>query len=137
MVSEITEEDKNRTRMYKNIPQASNYAANKIVDLSDYLKSLKMKVTMLDRSSDNSQRAIQLINKTNQFNLNGIRRDENEISKIISGGGKLYTAHLADRNGEHGEVVSILIDSTNTTISFVMSCKSFKRPRILLFKLYP
>jgi len=127
MASEVTKEDKNRTKMYKNIPQASSAVANKIVDLSDYLKSLKMKVTIHNRSGDNNQRAIQLINKTNQFNLNGIRRDENEISEIISGGGKLYTAHLADKNGEHGEVVSILIDSTNTAISFVMSCRVFQR----------
>ena len=86
-----------------------------------------MQVTIHDRSKDDNQRAIQLINKTNQFNLNGIRRDEKEVLEIIKNGGNLYSASLSDKNGEHGEVISILIDSTNTALSFVMSCRVFQR----------
>jgi FkbH-like protein len=125
--SKITAEDKNRTKMYKNIVQTSHDLKNEIIDLSDYLQSLKMQVTIHDRSKDDNQRAIQLINKTNQFNLNGIRRDEKEVLEIIKNGGNLYSASLSDKNGEHGEVISILIDSTNTALSFVMSCIVFQR----------
>jgi FkbH-like protein len=125
--SKITAEDKNRTKMYKNIVQTSHDLKNEIIDLSDYLQSLKMQVTIHDRSKDDNQRAIQLINKTNQFNLNGIRRDEKEVLEIIKNGGNLYSASLSDKNGEHGEVISILIDSTNTALSFVMSCRVFQR----------
>lgn len=125
--SKITAEDKNRTKMYKNIVQTSHDLKNEIIDLSDYLQSLKMQVTIHDRSEDDNQRAIQLINKTNQFNLNGIRRDEKEVLEIIKNGGNLYSASLSDKNGEHGEVISILIDSTNTALSFVMSCRVFQR----------
>lgn len=125
--SKITAEDKNRTKMYKNIVQTSHDLKNEIIDLSDYLQSLKMQVTIHDRSEDDNQRAIQLINKTNQFNLNGIRRDEKEVLEIIKNGGNLFSASLSDKNGEHGEVISILIDSTNTAISFVMSCRVFQR----------
>ena len=125
--SKITAEDKNRTKMYKNIVQTSHDLKNEIIDLSDYLQSLKMQVTIHDRSKDDNQRAIQLINKTNQFNLNGIRRDEKEALEIIKNGGNLYSASLSDKNGEHGEVISILIDSTNTALSFVMSCRVFQR----------
>ncbi len=125
--SKITAEDKNRTKMYKNVVQTSHDLKNEIIDLSDYLQSLKMQVTIHDRSEDDNQRAIQLINKTNQFNLNGIRRDEKEVLEIIKNGGNLFSASLSDKNGEHGEVISILIDSTNTALSFVMSCRVFQR----------
>jgi predicted enzyme involved in methoxymalonyl-ACP biosynthesis len=95
-----------------------------------------MQVTIHDRSKDDNQRAIQLINKTNQFNLNGIRRDEKEVLEIIKNGGNLYSASLSDKNGEHGEVISILIDSTNTALSICDVMQSFsKRFRVLLFKI--
>lgn len=134
--SKITAEDKNRTKMYKNIIQTSHDLRDEIIDLSDYLQSLKMQVTIHDRSEGDNQRAIQLINKTNQFNLNGVRRDTNEVLEVIKTGGKLFSASLADKNGEHGEVISILIDSTNTSISFVMSCRVFQRELEFYFLRY-
>ena len=46
-----------------------------------------MQIIIHDRSESNYDRAIQLINKTNQFNINGIRRDQKEILNIIKNGG--------------------------------------------------
>ena len=36
----------------------------------------------------------QLINKTNQFNMNGVRRESDEIISVISNGGKLLSQSL-------------------------------------------
>lgn len=131
--SEITQEDKKRTEMYKASTLKVSHKNHEDMDISDYLKSLNMQIIIHDRSESNYDRAIQLINKTNQFNINGIRRDQKEILNIIKNGGKLITAELSDINGSHGEIISFLINDNNLVESFVMSCRVFQREIELFF----
>jgi predicted enzyme involved in methoxymalonyl-ACP biosynthesis len=70
-------------------------------NLSQFLSSLKMKMTISNRSNGDMTRAVQLINKTNQFNINSIRRTPEEIVSCILEGGKLFTAEISDVNGDH------------------------------------
>ncbi len=64
---------------------------------------------------------------TNQFNLNGERVSDQEVREVLESGGRLYTASMADRNGEHGKIVACLIDPDGVVQSFVMSCRVFQR----------
>ena len=73
--SNPTEEDRNRTKLYRSMKKSIEVIEGKSSDLSSFLQSLKMKVLFSNKTINNHERAIQLINKTNQFNLNGIRRN--------------------------------------------------------------
>ena len=92
----------------------------------DYINLIN-KNFIIAENINNNQRAIQLINKTNQFNLNGIRKEPKEVEAIMEDGGHLFTASLSDINGDHGEILSLLIDKNNEVQSFVLSCRVFQR----------
>ena len=86
-----------------------------------------MKLTIERKNTKNFDRAIQLINKTNQFNLNGVRLSKNKITKIISNKGNLITGSYKDNTSNYGEIIAILIDNIGRVVSFVMSCRVFQR----------
>ena len=128
----LTNEDKSRTKLYKKMLKSkkkihSDKGYDQNVDLDKFLKSLKMKLHIRTCTHLDSQRPSQLINKTNQFNMNGIRRNNDEIITTIKDGGQLLSAELVDNTGTHGEVIAILIDNCGNVLSFVMSCRVFQR----------
>jgi len=123
----VTSEDRSRTEKYKLMLAGVTAKKSDSHDISVFLKSLRMKLHVFDRSRGDWARALQLINKTNQFNANGNRMKEQDVLKVISGGGRVYTARLADSIGDHGEVISCLIDSQGRVLSLVMSCRVFQR----------
>ncbi|MDH4164760.1 MAG: HAD-IIIC family phosphatase, partial [Nitrospirota bacterium] len=127
--STISEEDRQRTEMYRRrqTVAAQTSLGKEGTDLTDFLANLQMELVIQDRSSGDRERAVQLINKTNQFNLNGRRVTDDEVSRILSAGGKLYTAKLTDRTGSHGEILVCLVDEHNKILSFVLSCRVFQR----------
>ena len=86
-----------------------------------------MTLDIRDRSAGDRARAVQLINKTNQFNLNGRRIDDHEVATLLAQGSKLLTATLTDRTGSHGEILAALIDPNGRITSMVMSCRVFQR----------
>ena len=123
----VTAEDQDRTEMYRRrlagmVPKDAEGS-----DLTDFLRELGMTLTIRDRTDGGRDRAVQLINKTNQFNLNGLRRSDREVAELLSAGGRLYTAALSDKHGDHGEVLAFLIDAEGIVRSFVMSCRVFQR----------
>lgn len=123
----LTEEDHHRTELYRARAQVVVPSTLVGADLTSFLRELEMKLIIHDRSSGDRTRAVQLINKTNQFNLNGRRVTDEEIGRILAGGGRLYTASLSDRNGSHGEILALLMDSEGSVHSFVLSCRVFQR----------
>ena len=125
----LSEEDSQRTEMYRRYLQTRELSADaeNSGKLEDFLLKLRMKLTVFDRTSGQHERALQLINKTNQFNLNGNRLSESELLEILESGGRLYTAKLEDRTGGHGEILACLIDREHRVVSFVLSCRVFQR----------
>jgi len=125
--SQLTAEDRDRTELYRRrlesmVPQTDDGA-----DLHAFLRDLGMRLVLHDRSSGDRARAVQLINKTNQFNLNGRRLGDDEVQAILDGGGRLFTASLEDRTGSHGEILACLITAQRTVVAFVLSCRVFQR----------
>jgi FkbH-like protein len=86
-----------------------------------------MRMTVRERAFGEHMRCLQLINKTNQFNINGERVSEGDLRAILEQGGRLVGAALEDVNGSHGEVLAALIDASGTIQAFVMSCRVFQR----------
>jgi len=124
---DITKEDKDRTNKYKLMLSTLKSRKSASSDLSGFLRSLQMKLKIQNKTKNDCQRAIQLINKTNQFNANGVRISEEDFKLIIQGGGSVYTASHFDSSGDHGEILTLLVDSNKTVYSFVMSCRVFQR----------
>lgn len=123
----LTAEDRGRTELYRRrleglVPQAVEGA-----DLRAFLRDLRMRLTVHDRSTGDRARAVQLINKTNQFNANGRRLTDNEVAEVLSAGGRLFTATLEDKTGSHGEILSMLLTGEGMVEAFVLSCRVFQR----------
>ncbi len=124
---EVTAEDRDRTSLYRRRLEGLMPSAVSGADISRFLKDLDMTLTLHDRSHGDRTRAVQLINKTNQFNLNGRRVTESEIAAVVNAGGRLYSASLTDRSGSHGEILSCLVSVDGVIVAFVMSCRVFQR----------
>jgi FkbH-like protein len=96
-------------------------------DLTSFLQDLEMRLEVVERTRGDRARAVQLINKTNQFNLNGRRVTDAEIEQVLSTGGRLFTATLRDRNGSHGEILACVVTPEGVIRSLVMSCRVLQR----------
>jgi FkbH-like protein len=123
----VTAEDAQRTEMYRLRAGSVLPSAAAGADLSEFLESLAMKLTIRERTVADYARCLQLINKTNQFNINGQRIAEADLQSMLARGGRLIGATLEDRNGSHGEVIACLVDPEGTLEAFVMSCRVFQR----------
>jgi FkbH-like protein len=123
----LTAEDRDRTELYRRRLEGIAPSQLSGGDLSGFLRELGMTLTIHDRSTGDRTRVVQLINKTNQFNLNGRRLEDGDVAAILAAGGRLYGASLADRSGSHGEILACLIDAGGTVRALVMSCRVFQR----------
>ena len=123
----VTDEDIERTALYRRRLAGIAPVNETGGDLTEFLRGLDMELVVRDRSTGDRTRAVQLINKTNQFNLNGRQFADDEIGAILSAGGRLWTASLEDRTGSHGEVLCCLIGPDGIIEALVLSCRVFQR----------
>jgi FkbH-like protein len=121
----LTAEDAGRTEMYRR--RLASLPPAEATGLSDFLLGLDMVLVPREWRGGDWGRAHQLINKTNQFNLNGERFSEAEVSALLASGGRLFTAALEDRTGSHGEILACLIDASGRVRALVLSCRVFQR----------
>jgi FkbH-like protein len=126
----FTREDSFRNDTYKE-NKYRNILKNSFSSKNDFLLSLSMKVEIEKVTLENLPRAMQLINKTNQFNLNPVRIDEITLSERIN-----TTSHfifnLMDKFGDYGRVglVGFEEDFSKDTLLidlFAISCRALNR----------
>lgn len=97
----------------------------------EYLASLDMEARIGPFRREEVPRVVQLLAKTNQFNLTGRRYTEPQMLERMSDESSLcLCASLRDRFGDHG-LVSVFVAScrgdTCEIENWVMSCRVFKR----------
>jgi FkbH-like protein len=100
-------------------------------DNGDFLRSLKGRVTFDHRKNAANQRLLELINKTNQFNLNGIRLTEGEWLRRVADPesfaiGIAYEDKLGPL-GVIGVVAGKQVAGRIEISTWVMSCRAFSR----------
>lgn len=78
----LTEEDRRKSEMYVQ-DRMRRAMASSSVDLSTYLKSLEMEMTVAFNDGRQTVRIAQLTQKTNQFNLTTRRYSEEEIRRLV------------------------------------------------------
>ncbi len=124
----ITEEDKEKTKQYQANNERKKLLDN-AVNFDDYLDSLEIKLYREDAKA-NKERFVQLVNKTNQFNLTTKRLTEKEAADILEDDTyEVFLYRVTDRFGDNGIVVAAIVkyDETAAVIEFVMSCRVMGR----------
>jgi len=122
----ITEEDKIRGNLYKSESKRTKLK-QEVKSLSDWIKTLDLKIIIESIKSENIPRALQLLNKTNQMNLTTRRLSEKEFdnwTKVSTN--KLWTIRAKDKFGDYGiiGILSISIKKNKATlVDFVISCR--------------
>ena len=77
----ITDEDKNKTKQYKS-REKFELNLKKFDDQNKYLKKNKIKSKKISISKSTINRAVQMINKTNQMNLRSLRYNQKEVENL-------------------------------------------------------
>lgn len=126
----FSEEDKIRARMYKDNAQRKELQC-KFSDITEYLKSLDMEVTVGDVDDFHIKRMSQLINKSNQFHLTGTRYTVSELEMLNADSNSVIRYFkLKDRFGDNGLISVIILKCDNATLlidTWVMSCRVLSR----------
>jgi FkbH-like protein len=126
----IGSEDLSRTAMYgaNTLRQQAEVSAGSI---DDFLASLAMKARIEPVNKDNLERVVQLIGRSNQFNLTTRRHNTAAVLKMIDSPEWITrTVSLADRFGDNGLICVMLgrVENNDLIIdNWLMSCRVLKR----------
>ncbi len=126
----ITGEDLERNRRYR-VEKERNAEQEKHDSLAEFIESLAIKVNVRPLNDDDIERACQLLMRTNQFNLNGARKTQEEVSKIIRRENSFNRIiEVSDRFGDYG-IVGLVFASVaqNEAVveTFLLSCRVLGR----------
>jgi FkbH-like protein len=128
---QITTEDLERGGQYRaNMARESLRASH--TDLEGYLKSLNMELRWQPFDRVGLQRVVQLINKTNQFNLTTQRYTEADVLAIMNSGDAAVTLQLRliDQFGDNGIIGIVIGKLTGANVqvdTWLMSCRVLGR----------
>jgi FkbH-like protein len=104
----VLEEDKKKTIMYQNEAKR-NIEKIESLSLEDYIKKLEIEADIHIMRPTEKERVIQLINKTNQFNLTTKRYTATELEMIAENeANSVYVVYCSDKYGDSG-LVSVII----------------------------
>jgi len=126
----VTAEDLGRQNMVLDERVRTELKAE-VGSLEDWLATLELTVTVEELSNANLKRAAQLLNKTNQMNLQTRRMTETELKDWAGGDDRwLWTFRVSDRFGDSGltALLSLERNAADATITdFLVSCRVFQR----------
>ncbi len=127
----ITDEDQERAGLYqRNIARESLKASS--TDLESYLRGLEMRMFCKSFDMVGLQRTVQLINKTNQFNLTTRRYTQEDVEAVMADANAFgLQLRLLDRFGDNG-IIAIVIgrklpDDDVEIDTWLMSCRVLGR----------
>lgn len=129
-IKELTKEDKKKTKLYHDEARREKLKT-KIKTKEEWLKELKINLVVHKLNKKNYQRVIQLLNKTNQFNLRTNRYSDADFKKTYTkNGSDMYAFEVIDKFGSAGIISAVGILKKNKSYlinDFVMSCRVFGR----------
>ena len=126
----VTAEDLEKTKQYAQNAMRKDLEA-RAVDFESYLKQLDMELICEDPLK-NLERLVQLINKTNQFNLTTRRYDRQTLQGFLEDGRhRVFLYRVKDCFGDNGIVSAVIIRLPENFApiidTFVMSCRVMGR----------
>lgn len=121
----VTDESLRRNEMVKG--QVLREDSRQKLDREQFLNSLDLRAELTRiETFDHPQfaRALELVNKTNQFNTTGKRWTIAEAGMFLSDSGQWVTFKVSDRYTNYG-LVGVLMVKNGEVEQFVMSCRVF------------
>jgi FkbH-like protein len=137
----ISSEDLRRTDFYQ-VDEARRAAESSAMDLNGFLKSLEMVARVGPIDAATLERSVQLIHRSNQFNLTTRRHGSAEILRMMEDERWLTrTVSLRDRFSENGLISVVLARVQEDALeidTWLMSCRVLRRgvEQFLLNHLY-
>ena len=125
----LTEEDRKRAELYEQESSRSQAQAG-ATSMEDFIRALEMKVTVGLFDEANLPRIVQLLGKTNQFNLTTRRHDQARLTAMMNEGAIGVWAKIRDRFGDSGLVavaMAVKVEDEWEIDSFLMSCRVIGR----------
>ncbi len=126
IVLQQTAEDQRRTEQYRESRHREAYQASTRT-YEDFLRGLVLRVEIGPVGEESMGRVVQLLAKTNQFNLTTRRHDEPTVRRQVeSGAWRVYTMRVADRFGDFGLTAVAIVEPGPERWhldSFLMSCR--------------
>jgi FkbH-like protein len=99
-------------------------------DLSAFIESLEIRLTITKQDRDRAERISQLTQRTNQFNLTTRRYTVQEVQRWFERG-TVYSMRMRDRFSDYGMIgVAITKPTSSQHVaidSFMLSCRAFGR----------
>lgn len=127
----VTSEDALRLESIRSAGVWRNDESSAVSPSDDFLAAAEATIAFDCGQSPEDTRAFELINKTNQFNLNGNRLTESEWRRFFADPGAfLLTASYKDKFGPLGKVAVLMGKTRGNRIevaAWVMSCRAFSR----------
>jgi FkbH-like protein len=129
-VVSLSNEDFRRTEYYRANAQRQQTASN-VTDLDEFLRSLEMRGWIGPIGEVELDRSVQLIGKSNQFNLTTRRHSAADIQRMLASPDWVTrVVKLVDRFGDNG-LISVLLaheqDDALAIDTWLMSCRVLKR----------
>jgi len=127
---EISDEDRVRLKSIRSAVLAGQEAA-KASNADAFLQGAEAVLSLIRLQQPPDRRALELVNKTNQFNLNGRRYTESEWRECLEGDNVFaLLGSFADRYGPLGKIAVLkgICEGQNLLVdAWVMSCRAFSR----------
>lgn len=123
--AQLTEADRLRAQSFRDDAQRRELRAE-VPDFAAYLASLAQRLTPEPLSEANAERAAQLTQRCNQFNLRGTRHTAAELA-----GKRGWLYRLRDRFGDLGLIAAVILEETPGAAplveTWVLSCRALNR----------
>lgn len=124
----LTKEDLEKTAQYAANQQRETLKTN-VGSFEEYLEQLKIVITN-ENPSENAERMLQLLNKTNQFNLTTVRHTAADLQEMLEDQTKrVFLLRIEDRFGDNGITAVLVVSLSEKPVitEFVMSCRVMGR----------
>lgn len=122
--------DLDKTNQYKQQAERAKQKS-KFTDITDYLRSLEMKVTFGVDKAEEAERVAQLTQKTNQLNVCTTRYTQAQIETVKDGPSQSYISlSVKDKFGDSGLTGVAIVsyaDGKGRIDDFLMSCRVMGR----------
>lgn len=126
----FSDEDRRRGELYRQRRQAENLMRG-ADSLEAYYRQLEMRVTIEHLGDATLARAVQMTQKTNQFNVTTRRYTESELrARADASDWLMLTVRVSDRFGDHGIVGLLFAREANDALdidTLLLSCRVIGR----------
>jgi FkbH-like protein len=129
----LTEADRARAEQYA-VERKRRELQSSAGSMEDYLRSLEMQADVREIDEADLMRVVQLLGKTNQFNLTTRRHSREDVLRLLASPDAVgLTVRVEDRFGDHGLIgvlIAVAADDDPRTLrvdTWLMSCRVIGR----------